>query len=189
MGEQKRINRLRNYYLNLDYTYADTKTIKDAEVFFAEDTGDEVYIIPEKNKVCKDEPFEDETIRFFYHRKQEVWYQDFEEDRDFDTKPYGDLFIEFMKENHKNLMDMLILDGDFMEIAEERNIQAKDKIFDLKHELLKSNPYPSQDNLERAKHLGSLDAMAKEIIIHDYVLIKPYIAVYEQMQKIKDDPF
>ena len=24
MGEQKRINRLRNYYLNLDYTYADT---------------------------------------------------------------------------------------------------------------------------------------------------------------------
>ena len=191
MGEKKRLNTLRQFYLKLDYKNADTKTIKEAESFFSDDTGEDVYIIAEQNKICMDQLIsEDQYVRYVYHREHEFWYGDYDDvSREYNLTPYGDLFIEFLKENHKNLFDFLVLNGCHMEMAEERNLLAIDKIFELKAELLVKNPYPSNNNLEMAQHLRMLESMAKELVLNDYVLVKPFIKVFENYEKIRENPF
>lgn len=184
MGEQKRLEQLRKYYLGMDYRTADTQTIKDAEAFFQQDIDlpQKIYIIPEENKICADFPFanrENEYIRYVYHRGHEVFYGDYDDDREYDIEPYGELFLEWMKETHKDLLDLCVLKGDHLEYAEERNLIAKDKIHDVKQELLKTHPYPSKNPLENEKHLIMLEGMAKENVLNDYVFVKPYVEAYE----------
>lgn len=190
MGEQKRRNKLLKYYLGLDYTYADTKTINDAESFFTSEYNRDVYIIPPENKICSDFPtgWADKYTRNVLDREREFWTGDYEDDRAYDLSPYGDLYLSYLEEEFKTVYSLLVLKGQHLEKAEQINLLAKDKLFDLKQELLAQNPYPSKNPLENEKHLIMLEAMAKEIILHDYVFIPPEQARPNIQSSISDKP-
>lgn len=174
MGEQNKHNKLLQYYLGIDYTCADTKTIQDAEKFFSEEYKKEVYIIPPENKICMNENHEDDSyIRYYLDKEKEVWIGDYEDDREYDISPYGDLYLTWMEEEFPTNFSLMVLKGQHLEKAEKINLTAKDKLFDLKQELLKNNPYTDNNNLEMAKHLIMLEGMAKEIVLNDYVYIPP----------------
>lgn len=174
MGDQNKHDKLSKYYLSLDYTCADSKTIKDAEVFFSEEYKKDVYIIPPENKICINENHgQDSYIRYYLDKDKQVWLGDYEDDRDYDISPYGDLYLAWMEEEFPTNFSLMVLKGQHLEKAEYINLNAKDKLFDLKQELLKNNPYPSNNNLEMEKHLIMLESIAKEIILQDYVFIPP----------------
>lgn len=187
MGEAKKREAKLKHYLGLDYREADSSTIEDAEQFFSDEYDRDVFIISEQNKICMEDLVCHDTMvcRYQLVRETEVWIGDFDNIRDFDARPYGEYWMNFMKEIYKDEYILLQMNGQLWPKAEEINISAREKITETRNELLKNNPYDEKWNiLEQETHLKSLDEVAKEIILDEFIYNK---VLYMPEEKIYDE--
>lgn len=172
MGEAKKREQLSNYYLGLDFRECDSNTIELAEKFFSEEYDREVFIIPEENKICmEDEIFDGEKVcRYKLERENQLWLADFEDDIDYDIKPYGVYWISFMKETFTNEYLSMMLNGQLHKKAESINIKTRESITERRNELLKQQPYQAEWNIfDKEKHLNMLEEISKELILSEIV--------------------
>lgn len=182
MGEAKKREELCQYYLGLDFRECDSHTIEQAEKFFSKEYDRDVFIIAEENKICmEDEVCHGRRIcRYKLQRDAELWLSDFDDDKDYDTKPYGNYWMDFMHETYRDEYVLLTMNGQLYPKAEEINEKVKDTLWERRNELLKNDPYKEGWNiLEKEKHLNMLDEIAKELVLSELVynkeLYKPII--------------
>lgn len=175
MGEARKKQIKMDYYLGLDYREVDSFTIEDAEIFISEVSKRDVFIIPEENKICmEDTVCEGKFIcRYYLTRDTELWLADLEDDRDYDIKPYGTMWLRYMYENLEIDYTIYQLNGQTMPMAEDVNKKATKEVFLIKNDLLKKKPYEKKWNIiQREQHLIELEEIAKEIVIKEIVFNK-----------------
>lgn len=182
MGEAKKREELCQYYLGLDFRECDSHTIELAEIFFSEEYGRDVFIIAEENKICmEDEVCNGRRIcRYKLQRDIEVWLGDYDDDKDYETKPYGDYWMKFMHETYRDEYVLLTMNGQLYPKAEEINEKVNDALWERRNELLKNDPYEDSWNIfEKEKHLNMIDEIAKELVLSELVynkeLYKPIV--------------
>ncbi len=187
MGEAKKREAKLKYYLGLDYREADSSTIEDAEHFFSDEYDRDVFIIAEQNKICMDDLVCHDTMvcRYQLVREHEIWIGDFDDVRDYDAKPFGEYWMNFIQETYKDEYISLQMNGNLWPKAEEINIRTREMITERRNELLKNDPYLDGWNiLDEEKHLRMLDGIAKELILSEFVYNKD---LYRPKERIIDE--
>ena len=92
---------------------------------------------------------------------------------------YGRMALEYLKEQQPDRYTALKMDGSLMEIMRRVQEEAAERIETLMQQLLQQDPLPvnpdtglpTEDTLERARHLNSLKRQAEETALLEIVLI------------------
>lgn len=92
---------------------------------------------------------------------------------------YGRMALEYLRENHPERFTTLKMDGSLMEIMHRVQEEAAERIETLMQQLLQQDPLPvnpdtglpTEDTLERVRHLNSLKRQAEETALLEIVLI------------------
>lgn len=92
---------------------------------------------------------------------------------------YGIMALEYLKEQHPDRYTTLKMAGNLMETMHKVQEEATERIEALIQQMLKNNPLPTnpetdlptEDTLERTRHLNSLKRAAEETVLAEIVLI------------------
>lgn len=92
---------------------------------------------------------------------------------------YGRMALEYLKEQHPDRYTALKMAGSLMGIMHRVQEEAVEKIETLIQQMLQREPLPTnpetglptEDILERTRHLNSLKRSAEEIVLAEVVLI------------------
>ena len=113
-----------------------------------------------------------ETIGIQYKEKDGLLYPIFEEaaKEDVHVGKYGDLWMEYLKENHPDRYRYLFRFGKLMKKAEEVNEEAYEMLDSIVSKYLEKHP-PIDPNstMEMWQIREQAKMMAEEIIFHDIV--------------------
>ena len=84
---------------------------------------------------------------------------------------FGNLWKNFMLENHPHRLSELVAQGKINEMILQVDEEAESRKERLIQELLTAQPMPdTEDTTERAAHMGMITSTAEEIVISELVL-------------------
>ena len=84
---------------------------------------------------------------------------------------FGNLWKNFMLENHPHRLSELVAQGKINEMILQVDEEAESRKERLIQELLTAQPMPdTEDTMERAAHMGMITDTAEEIVISELVL-------------------
>ena len=84
---------------------------------------------------------------------------------------FGNLWKNFMLENHPHRLSELVAQGKINELILKVDEEAESRKERLIQELLTAQPMPdTEDTMERAAHMGMITDTAEEIVIGELIL-------------------
>lgn len=89
-----------------------------------------------------------------------------------DTTPlgkYGQMCLNFLKDEHPERYAELRMSGDLMPLMHEVNEEAYRQVKDLTEKLMKKEDYDKSDTMERTRKYNTCQAEAEGIVLSEFV--------------------
>ena len=85
------------------------------------------------------------------------------------TGKYGDLFWDYLKENHPGRHGFLLAETTLRDVCLEVNREAQEMMETIKNQLRAQNPQPSDDFMAMVRYETKIRDIAEEIVLRDLV--------------------